>query len=516
LTILEDWRTESTMAMKQSRSSWKIFGKERLAIDCRALALFRMGIGFLFALDCFMRLRDAEAHYSDTGIAPRAVRWAELTMSGKHGVWSLFFLDGSVAWSYALLLLGIAAGLMLCLGWRTKTATSICWILSLSLRMRMPHLGDGGDILLQLFFFWGLFLPLGERYSLDRHFYFKGRPPAASVFSAGSIALLLQICFVYWFAAAAKTDASWRLHGTALQQALKLESITTSFGAWAADWPVLVLQALTHLTLLIEEFGPIAALLLPLRAPLRLAGPCAMILLHLGIAFCFTFGIFPWVAIVGWFLFIPTPACEAMETVLMRQRRIPPYEPSMLFASRVSNIVATACICVTGLLLITSLPALNVAVPAPIKLFAQASGLQQNWNFFAPRVRAEDGWIMVKATLADGSLVDIWQQSSPPSFSKPPSILASYRGKRWRQHLSYMFHYRNALLTDAFASWLERRWNETHPANPVKSMEVYFLLQNTVRQSADAIPVQLYPVQDLGAGGKAVFAGDPRYPSPKK
>jgi hypothetical protein len=503
------------MALNQSRFSWKVFFEERLAIDCRALALFRVGIGFLFALDCLMRLRDAEAHYSDAGIAPRAVRWAELAMTGKHGAWSLFFLDGSAAWSYALLLLGVAAGLMLCLGWRTKIATIVCWTLSLSLRMRIPHAGDGGDILLQLFFFWALFLPLGERYSLDRRFHFRGRPPAAAVFSAGSIALLLQICFVYWFAAAAKTDASWRLHGTALQQSLKLESITTSFGTWAADWPVLILQALTHMTLIIEEFGPVAALLFPLRTSLRLAGPCILILLHLGIALCFTFGIFPWIAIVGWFLFIPSPVWHAMEALLMRRRQAPLDAPAMLFGSRVSNVVATACFCVVGLTLVASLPALSVPLPTPFKLFAQASGLNQNWNLFAPRVRAEDGWIMTKATLADGSLIDIWQQSSPPSFAKPASIFASYRGKRWRQHLGHVFHYRNALLTQAFANWLERNWNSAHPENPVKSLEIHFLLQNSNHQNGRAIPVRMYPIEATEPEGKAIFASDPRYPKKK-
>ena len=52
-----------------------------------------------------------------------------------------------------------------------------------------------------------------------------------------TFAALLQVCFIYWFTWALKTDASWRVDGTAVGYALSIDQLNRPSGALAAGLP---------------------------------------------------------------------------------------------------------------------------------------------------------------------------------------------------------------------------------------------------------------------------------------
>ena len=114
---------------------------------------------------------------------------------------SLHFLDGTADFQGALFVIAGLFALALLVGWWTRLATAASWFLLTSLHARNPMVLQGGDTLLRLLLFWGLFLPLGRagRWTAWRR---GGRPPGDAEVSAGSAALVLQVCFVYWFSAA--------------------------------------------------------------------------------------------------------------------------------------------------------------------------------------------------------------------------------------------------------------------------------------------------------------------------
>ena len=66
---------------------------------------------------------------------------------------------------------------MLVLGWKTRFATIASWVLLLSLQNRNTMILSGEDNLALLLLFWGMFLPLGARYSVDSALDSNAAPP---------------------------------------------------------------------------------------------------------------------------------------------------------------------------------------------------------------------------------------------------------------------------------------------------------------------------------------------------
>ena len=107
-----------------------------------------------------------EAFYTDAGVLPRGAQ-IEL-FSGLPALISLHMMNGTIAGQALLFGFSVAAALALLVGYRTWIATLVSWVLVVSFHNRNPMVLQGGDVLLRMMLFWGLFLPLGARASLDR------------------------------------------------------------------------------------------------------------------------------------------------------------------------------------------------------------------------------------------------------------------------------------------------------------------------------------------------------------
>ena len=128
--------------------------REILSLDLRSLAILRIGLGVLLVLDWLDRVPDLRAHYSDDGILPRQVLDGILPFS-VHLFHGSTWFQGVLA-GLAFLLAGL-----LIVGYRTPVVTLFNWLLLLSVHGRNIAVLQGGDALLRLLLFWGMFLPLG-------------------------------------------------------------------------------------------------------------------------------------------------------------------------------------------------------------------------------------------------------------------------------------------------------------------------------------------------------------------
>ena len=215
--------------------------RELFGADLRTLALFRVLLGGFLILDLCLRARDLVAHYTDFGVMPRTALVDFLSQSS----FSLHMANGTAVYQAALFVLSGVFALMMAVGWRTRLATVVSWVLLLSLQNRNTAILSGEDNLVMVLLFWAMFLPLGARYSVDASLTKDDKIPANAFFSAATLALLIQGMSMYLFSALLKSDARWIPDGTAVYYALQLDYFVTPFALWFREFEGL-LQGFTY------------------------------------------------------------------------------------------------------------------------------------------------------------------------------------------------------------------------------------------------------------------------------
>ena len=257
------------------------------AIDTRALAAVRIGLSLLILF---------EAVIIET-LQPRA---ANSLFGWVVEYWGLLILPSTV---------------MLLLGIRTRMATVITWIIyTLPIRSALLDVTQSVDLgryILALMLFWGIFLPLGHRWSTDSS---KGQKhPRARYLSIGSGAVLFQLGIIYVFAGISKDVGEWVLDATALETIFQIPQFSTSLGLYMTRFPTL-LGVMSVATIALEVIGTIL-LFVPGRTLVarRTIIASSFIAFHLGIVIFMGIGLFPFVLMVAWLVFMPTEFWDRLQ-----------------------------------------------------------------------------------------------------------------------------------------------------------------------------------------------------------
>jgi len=504
----------SDTAIVQNEPVQRLGGKvvakvqELLSIDTRSLALFRMLLATTVLIDLIHRVGDLQAHYTDFGVLPTWAARHVLSYGPMH--WSLHLISGNGWWQGFLFVVAGVAAIAMLAGYKTRWATIISWVLLASLHTRHPLILNGGDNLLRMLLFWSMFLPTGLRFSLDRYLSRDTATPKSApkmVFSAASVAILLQLLLMYYVAVVTKTDEHWVNNRWALYFALNLDHITTGFAKWLAGFPELT-RWLTVSSLYLEWWGPILLFVPVYTARIRTVIIFLFVGLHVGMDLCFQIGLFPWTCIVGWIPFLPGAVwdwCNKRYRALKNLSPKPQFPdgsemaPAIARSSLLVNIVVSVLFAwvVIGNFQVsykTIFPAhyqrLEAAYPAQFKLFNQcwktvgdALWLEQHFDLFAPRVTPVDGWFVAVATLDDGSEVDLMENGAPVHWEKPEmlSARASCNG-HWG---AYLFFLKSPEQTATrfrpfFVDYLKRDWLERPgEERKIQKVELYMMLEKT-------------------------------------
>jgi hypothetical protein len=464
------------------------------AIDLRSLALFRIALGALILAGVALRMADFRVFYTEDGVWPLAVAWGEYD---APGAWSLNLLDRSFGWQAGLALAEAAAGLALLLGWRTRMVAVLAWVLVASAHKRDVMVLSAAAHLLRQFLFWGMWLPLGARWSLDArrasrepgradpptgaapHFskiweILGAKPPLVdrrapapcAVLSMASAALLLQVVLVYVANVFYKSDPAWRITGDAVWMALSQEAYTRPAGRALLAWPG-VLRGLTHATFALEALGPWLAFIPWGTTRCRLLAAALFISFHTALAATMSLGLFPFISIAGWIVFLPG-------TLWARGEERPSFRRSPWPV----NAAAAACFSlVVCWNLRPLLPALKRLDP-----LAHLLRLEQRWAMFAPKPREVDTWWVVVGTDARGIETNLWTGESPVNWKRPPDFAAFFPNDTWKLYF-HNLRTGNAPRARLFAEWLARRWLAQHPgAAPLTKLEVYQLEESIYRR----------------------------------
>ncbi|HAC63939.1 MAG TPA: HTTM domain-containing protein [Cyanothece sp. UBA12306] len=291
----------------------KIFqAKELLSLDLRSLALFRISLAILIILDLLNRSQDIKAHYTESGV----FRLAALTNEfSNEWFWSFHFINGSVLFQTILFCLAGLLAILLLIGYRTRLITIISWVFLVSLQNRNTMILSAGDTELRLLLFWSIFLPLGAYYSVDNALNSSSKKLPKGIFSGATIALILQICFIYWFSALFKIRSETWQQGIAVYNSLSPDFLITPLGAFLRNFTTL-LVAFTFVTIWFELLGPFL-LFIPLKNYLfRYLAIFLFISLHLSFGMVFRIGLFPLIGATAWLAFLPSDFWERIDKKL--------------------------------------------------------------------------------------------------------------------------------------------------------------------------------------------------------
>lgn len=411
-----------------------------------------------------MRVPDLAAHYTDAGVLPRADLLAHQDIL-SHWSFDVNLISGGAFVAGLLFAITALAAVGLLVGYCTRLMNLIVWLLVVSFEWRNPLLVGGGEVLLRVLLFWGLFLPLGAVWSVDRARRRDATPVPSRVTSIPVAALYLQIAFVYWFAVILKSGPEWRFKGTALYDALSIDQLAKPLGHTLVHYPGL-LTVMTFGVLALEAFGPFLLLSPFFTARARIVGVFLFASLHLGIWLTLGMGMFP--AIAGGCLvcFLPAVFWDglARRRRLQRARSVDAGAPP-LRASRALSVAAGALIVYVLFWNLGTVSA--VRMPELLTRVGSETALAQQWNMFAPSPLKDDGWYVIPGTLLNGQTVDLAgvlrddQRLRAVSFRRPRDIRATYKDERWRKYFEEV----RALHPSQepyFARYVCRAWNAHH------------------------------------------------------
>jgi hypothetical protein len=279
------------------------------------------------------------------------------------------------------------------------------WLVMVGVGRRNPWVTDGGDLVVQALLFWGMFVDMGGRASLDVRL---GRRPPRDLIPAPPVRMLqLQVALIYLATFLARRGDIWWT-GEAVRLALTSGDWGRGLAPMVAQDPRLC-RILTFATLAVAGgFAPLV--LFPVAtAWTRAVALGAGVALHLAIFLCLRVGIFSLVMPVSYLALVPPVWIDRLVPRWRRPAAWP--DPDVPLSDRVRlwglGVLFTAVVVGQAAALVDwTLPA---AIERGLGLF---SG-RQDWSMFAPDApRATTRW-SARGELANGRAVDLTEGAVP-------------------------------------------------------------------------------------------------------
>ena len=307
----------------------------------QSLSAFRI----LFALYLLVQFAHGFAFYGDfytaSGIAPLSALAAEdKGIAGLASLLPLVRLADESGLATLVPVLYPLSLLALAVGYRTRWANSVAFVLNCYLFWRNPYLISGAEELVRLLLLWCLFLPINRYWSIDAALDRapRNRPYPALPF----FALRLQIASLYFFSGLFKLEGlPWR-QGYALDWTLRDDLYAgTPLGMFLAGHTPLLLTAVGYLVIAFQLSFPYL-IYSPWRNELtRALAIGGSALMHLSFIVFMRIGGFPYICLIMLVLLVP----DAWIDRLLRRWRerlrgvAIYYEPGCVFCEKISRLL---------------------------------------------------------------------------------------------------------------------------------------------------------------------------------
>lgn len=471
--------------------------KQNLSFDLRALAIMRIAVAFVILLDLSIRVSDLEAFYANTGVAP-------LSMIFQHKWNDYYFSFHTISglWQVQLLLFILAAccAILLLIGYRTRLFTVLSWLLLLSLHNRNVLILQGGDDLLRMILFWGIFLPWGKRYSCDR-LLSNDTDVDTRIFTLATLAYVLQITYLYTGSALLK-GPEWHTKLDALYYVYSLDQIAYPHTQFLYFYPEL-LKGLTALAFWFEMLVPVLFFIPVKNGWFRLLSVVLIIGFHSFNSFSLLIGLFPAVGIASSLGLLPTMVLDWFDTKAVTFKAF--FAQSFLGISTLfSKIVRwketnqqpiglgqwiLGVLVVYVLFWNTGNLSFNpYKLADEVRFVGYTLRLDQNWGMFAPGVFKDDGWYVLEAKTADKKTIDLFHPSDAVTYKKPANITAMFKNDRWRKYSENFIFVSNDFMRGYFCSYYLKKWNKEHPEQQITALSIIYFTELTAPDYTYVIP----------------------------
>ncbi|WP_255193560.1 HTTM domain-containing protein [Natronobeatus ordinarius] len=480
-----------------------------VAIDTRALAAFRVSAGLLIIADVLLRSRNFTFFYTEDGAVPLSLA----QQMSADGAFSIFYYTTNSTVIAALFVLHVLIALQLIVGYRTRLATILSFLLVISLDHRNPLVLSYADTLFRMLLFWAIFLPLGERWSVDA-LYADSRP-REQISSLASAAILIQIVYMYVLNGYHKRESELWTGGEATPLIMGLDDTTFLLGEFTRNVPTLLRYGgLTWYYMLL-----FAWLLLLLRGRARTLLVAMFVGGHASFALTVRIGAFPYVAIAGLLLFLQSPFWEdltalrryassgrlradPLRSTLVRLGATfprlrfgigPETRASLARAGRIGSTVVVA-IAVVSILVIPALGHLPVANsledddgPAErIDDTASKLGVSQPvWTVFAPHPRTSDSYYVFPAVDESGDRIDAYNGRSL-TYERPyDELQRQYDTYRERFYMSSVSRGGpDDVVSETLADHLCSTWEDEH-GESLTHLNMYVVVEDVTLETID-------------------------------
>ncbi|ELY57195.1 hypothetical protein C491_11858 [Natronococcus amylolyticus DSM 10524] len=496
-------RTISTRARDHLREAAYV-DPGAIRIDTRALAAFRIGAGLLIIADVLLRARNFTFFYTEAGVVPQSLA---REMAADNAI-SVYYLTTDPTAIAALFVLTILVAVQLIVGYKTRIAVVLSFLLVVSLDHHNPLVLSFADTLFRMLLFWAIFLPLGERWSVDA--LHADSPPRTGIASLASAAILAQIVYMYVLNGYHKRESELWTGGEATPLIMGLDNTTFLLGDLMRNVPTLLQYGgLTWYYMLL-----FAWLLVFLRGHARTLLVAMFVGGHASFAITVRIGAFAYVAIVGLLLFLQAPVWDRLEVLVRsapidRSRlahartelerigsRLPRARINSATFGRARTTVYTVVlvVAVVSLLVVPTLSYLPVAqfvdeedgLKDRIDDRADAIRISQpDWTVFAPHPRTVDRYYVFPAETEDGNTVDAYNER-PLTYERPHDELQKQFGT-YRERF-YMNSVRRGgpddVVSETLAEHLCETWADHH-GEDLARINMYYVVEDVTLETID-------------------------------
>lgn len=492
-------------------------------LDLRSLALTRISLGLLIFFDFYRRLDEIHPFYSDQGILNRVTL---INLYELNWRMTLLNLNGSYEFAFGLCLIGMMASLFFMLGWRTRLANIISWLVLISFQARFPEAATtGGDILIRIFLFWSLFLPMSSYFSLDRlnpHFI----PRGTKVLNIFSVIWVVQVFVLYFFTFLYKWSPVYHTDFEAVWYMLQLEIFTTPLGQWLGQHYAIT-KILSFTCYALEIVGPLLLLLPWKRDLMRSFMVISFWLFHIGIGLTLHLGNFVPICLIIWMGLIPSTWWNNWPLKFALNSSFSAYWIKLQAASERGSLGMNFDLTarpkfllrgllhrigteipkyslhyfekILGIFLLVLVLAWNIegfirerkwSIGSPFDEIMFTLQLQQGWEMFAPHPQRSDGWWVMEGQLANGKQWDALNNKAV-SFDRPASVYETYPSDLWRKFLDNLSGSRDENYLRALGRYLCREWNRVHArGNRLATFKLHFMQKWTNPPHAKPSPIK--------------------------